>query len=102
MGNPGTFEYQNKAAMKKVDNFRVSKNQLTKAKKLMVTLLLVGTSQFMFGCFSYKAMIVPTADPASRLTEQVKRIIPGKDYEVALNGGNKVNIKISRITPACG
>ncbi len=53
----------------------------------------------MSGCFSYMAMIVPTADPAGRLTEQVKRIIPGKDYEVALNEGKKVIIKISRITP---
>ena len=64
----------------------------------MVALLFVGAAQFMVGCFSYKAMIVPAAEPAARLTEQVKRILPGKDYKVILNDGKTVDIKISGIT----
>jgi len=80
--------------MKKGHNLRVSK----RLRKVLVAMLLLGMTQPFVGCYSYKPTMAPTADPAMRRSELVKRVTPGRHYEIALNDGKKVKMKVSTIT----
>ena len=62
-----------------------------------VTLFLAALSLLAGACYSYKPVLLPAEDLASRQAEMAAAILPNKNYELKLNDGTTIVIQVTKL-----